>query len=156
MSGSRRLALVALLVLAAAGCGATTPGAPSATAPAALASAPGGAVAGPVTQRSEGGDVTVEATWAAPEPEARFDVKLDTHSVDLDTLDLTDSVLRNDRGETMSARPWAAPKGGHHREGVLTFDGDATTFFDDAQWIELVIRGVGGLPERILRWELVS
>jgi hypothetical protein len=54
----------------------------------------------------------------------------------------------------LRARPWAAPKGGHHREGRLTFDGDAAPFFADATWIELVINGVGGVPERVLRWDV--
>jgi hypothetical protein len=94
--------------------------------------------------------------WAGPADGAVFDVKLDTHSVDLDALDLADAVLRNDRRETLSARPWASPKGGHHREGALTFEGDAAAFFAGATWIELVISGVGDIPERTLRWEIGS
>ncbi len=94
--------------------------------------------------------------WAGPDRGAVFDVALDTHSVDLDALDLSDTVLRNDRGETLPAQPWAAPKGGHHREGTLTFEGDAAPFFEGAKWIELVLQGVGDIPERTLRWEIGS
>ena len=54
----------------------------------------------------------------------------------------------------LPAQPWAAPKGGHHREGALTFEGAAAPFFAGAKWIELVLPGVGDLPERTLRWEL--
>lgn len=111
---------------------------------------------GRMTQTSDGGQVTVVVDWAGPAAGAVFDVTLDTHSVDLDTLDLTDASLRNDRGETLAALPWAAPKGGHHREGELTFDGDAPALFAGATWIELVITGVGDLPERVLRWEVRS
>ena len=50
----------------------------------------------------------------------------------------------------------AATKGGHHREGTLTFSGDASRFFAGAQWIELVLTGVGDVPERTLRWEIGS
>lgn len=107
-----------------------------------------------MTQTSEGGQVTVVATWPGPDAGGEFDVTLDTHAVDLDALDLSDAILRNDRGETLTARPWAAPKGGHHREGVLTFDGDSAPFLDGATWIELVLIGVGDLPERTLRWEV--
>lgn len=110
--------------------------------------------AGSTTQTSEGGQVTVVATWPGPDAGADFDLTLDTHSVDLDALDLADAILRNDRGETLKARPWAAPKGGHHREGALTFDGDSASFLDGATWIELVLTGVGDLPERTLRWEV--
>ena len=109
---------------------------------------------GQMTQTSDRGQVTVVVDWAGPAGGTVFDVQLDTHSVDLDALDLADAILRNDRGETMAARPWAAPKGGHHREGALTFDGDPSAFLAGARWVELVLTGVGDLPERTLRWEL--
>lgn len=119
------------------------------------ASSPGESV-GATTRTSDGGQVTVVADWAGPDDRAVFDVTLDTHSVDLDALDLSDAVLRNDRGETLAAQPWAAPQGGHHREGALAFEGSATPFFAGAAWIELVLSGVGDLPERTLRWEMGS
>ncbi|MEO8462044.1 MAG: hypothetical protein ABI555_02440 [Chloroflexota bacterium] len=106
------------------------------------------------TRTSEGGQVTVVATWAGPAAGATVAVTLDTHSVDLDALDLATAVLRNDRGQTLSARPWAAPKGGHHRSGNLTFDGDAGAFLTGARWVELVLTGIGDLPERTLRWDV--
>lgn len=111
---------------------------------------------GQMTQTSDGGQVTVVVDWAGPSAGALFDVTLDTHSVDLDALDLTDATLRNDRGEALTARAWTAPKGGHHREGTLTFDGDSTAFLAGAKWIELEITGVGDMPERTLRWEVGS
>lgn len=113
----------------------------------------GSSVAG-ATQVSEGGQVTVEATWDGPAAGATFEVKLDTHSVDLDALDLSNAVLRNDRGETLTAEPWTAAKGGHHREGSLTFGGNAQAFLAGARSIELVLSGIGDLPERILRWDV--
>lgn len=149
---SNRLAGVIALVLAlvAAGCGATT-GAPAASTPAAP---PGNEAAFEATQVNEGGEVTVEATWEGPTAGAVFEVKLDTHSVDLDALDLSTAALTNDRGETLAAVPWEAPKGGHHREGRLAFDGDAATFLADASWIEMTFTGVGAVPERVLRWDV--
>ena len=106
------------------------------------------------TRTSDGGQVTVVADWAGPAAGAVFDVKLDTHSVDLDALVLSDAVLRNDRSEMLTTQPWSAPKGGHHRAGSLTFEGDAASFFAGARWIELALPGVGDIPERTLRWEL--
>lgn len=100
--------------------------------------------------------MTVVVNWGGPTSGTAFDVKLDTHSVDLDPLDLANATLRNDRGDTLTARPWGAPKGGHHREGNLSFEGDPTLFFGRAKWIELVLTGVGELPERALRWELAG
>ena len=152
-----RSALAASIVVAAAvlvsGCSSSTPAASGPPVASGSASASAGASAG-LTQRSDGGQVTVVVNWAGPAAGAVFDVTLDTHSVDLDALDLTDAILRNDRGETLTARPWAAPKGGHHREGTLAFEGDVTPFLAGSRWIELVINGVGDLPERTFRWEL--
>ncbi len=143
-------ALPGLLVAIGVVLAACSPSAPAASGP----PAPSANETGQMTQTSDGGQVTVVVDWAGPAGGAVFDVKLDTHSVDLDALDLADASLRNDRGETLTARPWPAPKGGHHREGELTFDGDASAFLAGATWIELVITGVGDLPERTLRWEV--
>lgn len=148
MHGPRTLSgcLVATIVLLA-GCSAPTPEA--SRAPSSPASA-----TDQMTQTSDGGQVTVVVKWAGPAAGAVFDLQLDTHSVDLDVLDLSDAILRNDRGDTMSAEPWAAPKGGHHRLGALAFEGDAGPFFAGATWVELVLAGVGDLSERTLRWEV--
>jgi hypothetical protein len=145
------MVLAGLVLVATVGaCGGTTSS--SASKVASGSSAP---VASAI-RTSEGGQVTVVATWNGPLAGAVIDVQLDTHSVDLDALDLADSVLRNDRGETLRALPWAAPKGGHHREGALTFSGDASSFFSGANWMELTLTGVGDLPARTLRWEIGS
>lgn len=138
--------LAAVLISACSAASTTAPG---------PAGSPGES-AGASTRTNEGGEVTVVADWAGLDEGAVFDVTLDTHSVDLDSLDLSDAILRNDRGETLPAQAWAAPKGGHHREGTLTFEGDASPFLDGAEWIELVLTGVGDLPERTLRWEIRS
>lgn len=141
-----------LLGLVVTGCAGTLTS-PTASAPGSASPAGAGFKQ---TQRNEGGAVTVEVTWDGPAVGAVFDVTLDTHSVDLDALDLSDAVLTNDRGERLAAIPWEAPKGGHHRGGRLAFDGDAAAFLADASWIELTINGVGGVPERVLRWEVLA
>jgi hypothetical protein len=143
-----RLVFLLALSLLAAACAST------AGTPAPAASDPATSPSAGDTKSSEGGQVTVEATWNGPAAGALFDVKLDTHSVDLDALDLSNAVLRNDRGESLAAQPWLAAKGGHHREGHLTFDGDASSLFTGAKWIELTLVGVGDIPERTLHWEI--
>lgn len=150
----RLLTLTILVTATAAACGSSVSSAGSSGPP--VPSASPTASGGPSTQRSEGGQVTVDATWAGPSAGASFDVKLDTHSVDLDALDLSNAILRNNRGETLSAVPWTAPKGGHHREGTLTFAGDVATFFAGATSIDLILAGVGDLPERTLHWKIGS
>lgn len=144
------LASLLAIPLAVAACSGTG-GAPVPTSSGTASSSSAGA-----TQTNEGGGVTVVASWLGPAAGATFDVKLDTHSVDLDALDLSDAILRNDRGETLVARPWTAAKGGHHREGALSFDGDASSFFADSKWIELTLVGIGEIPERTLRWAIGS
>lgn len=155
MTRHARPALIGLAVMAAIGACSNT-AAPSASPPPSARASSSVEPAASTTRTSEGGQVTVVATWAGPDAGTDFDITLDTHSVDLDALDLADAILRNDRGETLTARPWAAPIGGHHREGALTFEGDAPPFLDGAEWIELVLTGIGDLPERTLRWELGS
>jgi hypothetical protein len=107
-----------------------------------------------MTRTSSGGEVTVVATWAGPASGASFKITVDTHSVDLDGLDLADARLHNDKGQTLTAQPWTAPTGGHHRSGTLTFEGDAQSVLAGASWIELVLTGIGSISERTLRWEL--
>ena len=159
MTRHARPALIGLAVMAAIGACSNT-AAPSASPPPSANPPPSELAssspepAGSTTQTSEGGQVTVVAIWPGPDAGAAFDITLDTHSVDLDALDLADAILRNDRGETLTAIPWDAPSGGHHREGSLAFEGDAAAFLGGAEWIELVFTGIGDLPERTLRWEV--
>ena len=155
-------AILALIVFLVAACSSSAP--PVSVGP---SSSVGAASTGPSTQSadassqqtqtSDGGQVTVVVDWAGPASGAAFEVTLDTHSVDLDALDLTDATLQNDRGETLTAGAWDAPKGGHHREGTLTFAGDdVSSFLAEAEWVEMTLVGIGDLPERTLRWEVGS
>lgn len=112
------------------------------------------------TLSSEGGRVTVAVSWDGQAQEQgdqltiAFQVAMDTHSVDLDAYDLAKlAVLRNDRGDTVQPASWEAPRGGHHRKGVLVFT-VPTTFTRGAGFLELVLRDVGGVPAREFRWEL--
>ena len=107
------------------------------------------------TQRQEGGQVTVAATWNGPDAGPVFTVALDTHSVDLDSIDLSRlAVLRTPAGD-VTASEWSAPRGGHHRSGELRFpatmpDGRPTLGIGP---VELVVRDVAGVPERSFRWQ---
>lgn len=160
MSHAAPVSLLVLLiaVLAGACAGGTTPGsaAPAASPPASGAAAPTAPQAEADSVTDDGGGVTVLATWAGIGAGALFEVALDTHSVDLDALDLRDGILRNDRGQTMTAPSWSAPPAGHHRSGELRFAGDGQTFFASAKWIELVLFGIGDVAERTLRWDVGS
>ena len=124
------------LVLAACGTTATRAGDP---APAANAS-----------QTTEGGGVTIKLTQLTDAPTITFAVSMDTHTVALDGYDLRQlATLRIDQGPPIQASGWDAPAGGHHREGTLTFP--ATTP-EATGTIAVIIRDVGGVPERIVQW----
>jgi hypothetical protein len=109
------------------------------------------------TQTSEGGQVTIEATLQDSSAAPAFKITLDTHAVDLDGYDLAQlAVLRTDQGQIVQPMGWDAPKGGHHREGTLTFPATAAngsaTIGPETRRVELVIRDVAGVPERTLTW----
>jgi hypothetical protein len=118
-----------------------------------------------LTQEDTQGAVTVSATLLTPEkPRAdgklAVQVKLETHSVDLDQYQLEKlTVLRDAQGrEVQPAGLESASGSGHHREAVLTFPGvDAAgtpLLNPDAKALTFVVRGIGGVPERTFRWQL--
>jgi hypothetical protein len=88
-----------------------------------------------------------------------FDVVLDTHSVDLDAIDLRQlAVLRTSDGREARPTGWDAPKGGHHRSGTLAFPASAADgaplIGQETQTITLVIQNVAGVPARTFTWPL--
>ena len=160
--GVMKTRLAALLLLSASAVtacssagAASTPGAtsPAGSTPDTTATSAGGAAVAP-QQVSDANGVTVTATWGGSATAAVFEIEMDTHAGSLDSIDLAGAVLRNDRGQQLSGASWAAPAGGHHRSGKLTFAGDAAPVLQGAKWVELVLPTVGGVPERVLRWEL--
>jgi len=83
--------------------------------------------------------------------EARFDVRMNTHSVELDQ-DLTAiSRLKDNKGSTFQATGWdGSPPGGHHRSGTLSFPALAP----GTETVTLIIKGVGKDSERIFSWQV--
>lgn len=121
------------------------------------AQAPPGATTS-AARTSTGGQVTLKATWQGAAEGPVFDIVMDTHSVNLDGVDLQQlAVLRVDEGPELKPLKWDAPKGGHHRTGTLTFpagrpDG-SPVIGPQARVVQLVIRKVAGVPERVLEWQ---
>lgn len=81
----------------------------------------------------------------------RFDISLETHSVELSQALEQVSVLVDDTGKEYTAGAWeGSPPGGHHRSGTL--------FFSDvnpsAKTLTLKIRDIGGVPERTFAWSI--
>ncbi|MBN9392843.1 MAG: hypothetical protein J0I20_32730 [Chloroflexi bacterium] len=111
-----------------------------------------------LTQTSEGGQVTLKVTWQGLEAGPVFTVAMDTHSVNLDGYDLRQlAVLKTASGQEIKPVSWEAPAGGHHRQGTLRFPAalataDQPVFGAPTGSFQLVIKGVGDLPERVLAW----
>lgn len=82
-----------------------------------------------------------------------FEVRMNTHSVNLDALEMERvSFLRVDDGAEQKALGWFKPGGGgHHRSGILKFAGPIPT---GAQSLQVTIRGIGGVQERVFEWKL--
>lgn len=123
------------------------------------ASAPSALAAKDLRRISDQGPVTVAATYIDPEDEAAgssdiaFEIRMNTHSVDLDAYRHEElSVLRIDDGAEMSSLGWFEPGGGgHHVFGILKFAGPLPA---DARTLKLIMRDVGGVPERVFEWRL--
>jgi hypothetical protein len=86
-------------------------------------------------------------------PELSFEVRMNTHSVKLDSYEMENiSFLRIDGGTEQKALGWVKPGGGgHHRSGVLRFAGPIPS---GAQSLQVIIRGIGGVQERVFEWKL--
>lgn len=106
-----------------------------------------------MTQTVSGGGVTAKVTYLNPKSsdEPRFQIVLETHSVNLDVYDLkTIAALRDDTGNIYPATGIETKGSGHHREGTLTFP----KISPESKHIEVVIKDVAGVKERIFRWDL--
>ncbi len=143
-------------VLVTAGCSkGFTSGGGSLPATAALTASSGG-LTNDVTQSSDGGNVTIDVEWLGLDGDRlSFAVAMNTHSVDLDGYDLGElAVLRDEHGNEYRPESWDSAPGGHHRNGTLTFDAPDSVENGEAAVVEMVIRDIAGVGERVLTWHL--
>lgn len=83
--------------------------------------------------------------------EWKFDVTMNTHSVELDQ-DMTQvAFLAGDGGKEYIPLKWEGSSGGHHREGILTFS-PITPY---PQRLTLKIDSIGGVS-RSFSWTLIK
>jgi hypothetical protein len=102
-------------------------------------------------QSNRGGGVDVKVTprtLAADAAAWEFEVVFSTHSVTLTGDPAQFSVLVDAKGGEHKALAWQgdAP-GSHHRQGLLRYKP-----LVPATPVELRIKGVGGVPTRVFRW----
>jgi len=82
---------------------------------------------------------------------AKFEVRMNTHSVDFTQDMVAVSILKDDNGNTYRAMIWnGSPPGGHHRSGVLEFP----SLKGNPNAITLFIRDIANVSERIFEWKL--
>lgn len=112
-----------------------------------------GAAASHTTRTDSGGGVTVKVTLldSKTSGELRFQVVLDTHSVNLDGYDLKSlSSLRDDAGNLYLPTAVENKGSGHHRQSTVLFSKVAPS----TKRVELVIKDVAGVKERLFRLNL--
>ncbi len=109
-----------------------------------------------LVQSNAGGSVTIDVEWVkAGDGSLIFHVAMNTHSVDLDQYDLGElAMLRDDTGNEYHPVSWDSAPGGHHRQGTLTFPIPDSLSQGKAKYVEIMIRDVAGIEERVLKWEL--
>ena len=84
--------------------------------------------------------------------EWKFDVAMNTHSVELDQDIIQVAMLVEDFGKEYKPLRWeGAPAGGHHREGILIF-APITPY---PQHLTLIVNDVGGV-QRSFTWTLIE
>ena len=104
------------------------------------------------TRTDTGGGVTVKVTYLNPQEtaDARFDIALDTHSVNLDAYDLKAlSFLRDEMGKDYQPTHVENKGSGHHRQITLVFPKPSA----EAKKLEIVIKDMAGVKERVFRWD---
>jgi len=105
------------------------------------------------TRTNSGGGVTVKVTPlnSTPKGDLRFEVVFDTHSVDLDAYDLKSLTILRDGAANIHHPTRVESKGsGHHRQATVTF----AKLTGSMKRIELVIKGIAGVHERVFRRDL--
>ena len=112
-----------------------------------------------MTRTNEGGQITIQVTWQGKNAGPVFSVEMDTHAVNLDGYNLQQlAALGIDQGREVQSIGWNAPTGGHHRSGTLSFPVTTTSgtpvIGSNTRLITLLIRNVGGVPERVFTWTL--
>jgi hypothetical protein len=103
------------------------------------------------------GPVDITATYLNPlgkagDSELRFEVKLDTHDVDLEQYELKEiSFISFDDGKESKSIGSNREGYGHHITYILLFAGPIPA---EARTMTLIIRNVGDVTERSLEWKL--
>jgi len=104
-------------------------------------------------QSIPGGGVTVDVTFLKDRGDGpAFKVVLDTHSVNLDVYQFEQIMrLRDGKGGELAPTVVEGATGsGHHRQATVRFAWPEPR----PKSLQLVVKGVAGVPERAFQWAL--
>ncbi len=104
------------------------------------------------------GAVTVKITplnLDNPGDTLKFEVVMDTHSVELNMDLATLATLTTDTGIAIQPEKWDAPSGGHHAEGTLSFPATqgGKPILNGAKQLTLTLTGIDNVI-RTFTWDL--
>ena len=95
--------------------------------------------------------VDVKPVLLARGESAKFQVRMNTHTVDLGEDMVAVSTLEDDQGRKYQPTLWeGSGPGGHHRRGTLVFP----ALEGSPKSVTLVIRGIADVTQRSFEWEL--
>jgi hypothetical protein len=81
----------------------------------------------------------------------KFEIRMNSHSVTLNSDIVTGSILEDDTGAQYKALNWdGTPPGSHHRSGTLEFP----ALKGNPKSVTLFIKGVSNVPKRTYKWVL--
>ena len=108
-----------------------------------------------ITIEAQAAEVTAKVTYSNPGAVIPvFNVVLDTHSVELDQYRFEEIVvLRDPAGKEHKPQLTSSKGSGHHREATIEFKDAGLT---GADYVELVIKGVAGVSERVFKFDLTE
>ena len=103
------------------------------------------------SNNANGVRVEVRLLEFTPGQPAKFEVRMNTHSVDLSQDMVAVTTLKDDEGRDYLPTKWeGSSPGGHHRSGVLYFP----KIEGSPKSLTLTIREIAGVPERDFAWTL--
>ncbi len=95
--------------------------------------------------------VDVRPVQLLPGKPAKFEIRMNTHSVDLSYDMVAVSTLKDNQGREYQPINWEGSSDeSHHRQGILEFPKLET----NTASITLVIRKIAEVPERIFEWSV--
>ncbi|MCJ7594626.1 MAG: hypothetical protein MUO52_07655 [Desulfobacterales bacterium] len=95
--------------------------------------------------------VDVKPVLLTPGEPAKFQVRMNTHTVDLSEDMVAVSTLEDDQGRSYQPTNWeGSGPGGHHRSGTLVFP----ALEGSPKSVTLVIREIANVSQRTFEWEI--